>query len=317
MSEIRNDVAETGTIVKALRHVACDAGDAESCRAGGNAPHFPPLREVIANPADESLKDRMPGSSFRAWLMIAALLAAAATAGYDIYLRQAAPASPTVVYAPPSAADLARATEPLRKELEAAKLALAAIAAARDNLKQQLDALQKPATAPAADKDRAKDKDKAAASVQKQLEAAQRQRDAALSEAAALKRRTQQLETQPRPAPAPLPAAAPAGGKVYTQRSVAELRELYAGGEAAPGTPPAADETGKWIETTSMRVVGIAGGGVLLLKKDNSNIQCAFAETAKAKLATLRVGDAVKVTGKINSDQNGQLVNLEECEFKE
>ena len=260
----------------------------------------------------------MPGSSFRAWLMIAALLAAAATAGYDIYLRQAAPApAPAAVRAPPSTAELARATEPLRRELEAAKLALAAIAADRDNLKQQLDALQKPAPAPAGDKAKDKDKDKAAASVQKQLEAAQRQRDAALSEAAALKRRTQQLEAQPRPAPAP-PAPLPAaGGKVYTQRSVAELRELYAGGEAAPGTPPAADETGKWIETTSMRVVGIAGGGVLLLKKDNNNIQCAFADSAKAKLATLRVGDAVRVSGKINQEQNGQLVNLEECEFRE
>jgi hypothetical protein len=199
----------------------------------------------------------------------------------------------------------------MRKELEAAKLALAALAADRDNLKQQLDALNKPAPAPAGDKA------KAAAAIQKQLEAATRQRDAALSEAAALKRRTQQLEAQPRPAPAP-PAPLPAaGGKVYTQRSVAELRELYAGGEAAPGTPPAADETGKWIETTSMRVVGIAGGGVLMLKKDNSNIQCAFADSAKTKLATLRVGDAVRVTGKINQDQNGQLVNLEECEFKE
>jgi hypothetical protein len=151
------------------------------------------------------------------------------------------------------------------------------------------------------------------------LDAATRQRDAALSEAAALKRRTQQLEAQPRPAPPPSPLQpAPAGGgKVYTQRSVAELRELYAGGEAAPGTPPAADETGKWIETTNMRVVGIAGGGVVMLKKDNSNIQCAFAEAAKAKLATLRVGDAVRVSGKINQDQNGQLVNLEECEFRE
>jgi hypothetical protein len=197
--------------------------------------------------------------------------------------------------------------------LEAARLALAAIAADRDNLKQQLDALNKPAPAPAGDKA------KAAAAMQKQLDAATRQRDAALSEAAALKRRTQQLEAQPRvaPAPSPLQPAPAAGGKVYTQRSVAELRELYAGGEAAPGTPPAADETGKWIETTSMRVVGIAGGGVLLLKKDNSNIQCAFADSAKAKLATLRVGDAVKVTGKINQDQNGQLVNLEDCELRE
>jgi hypothetical protein len=261
----------------------------------------------------------MSGGSFRTSLVIAALLAAAATAGYDIYLRQAAPAAPTVVRAPPSAADLAKATEPLRRELQAAKLALAAIAADRDNLKQQLDALNQPASAPAGDKakDRAKDKDKAAAAMQKQLEAAQRQRDAALSEAAALKRRAQQLEAQPRAAPAPPTPLPAAGGKVYTQRSVAELRELYAGGEAAPGTPPAADETGKWIETTNMRVVGIAGGGVLLLKKDNSNIQCAFAEAAKAKLATLRVGDAVRVSGKINQDQNGQLVNLEECELKE
>ncbi|MFY9893957.1 MAG: hypothetical protein WAK63_07455 [Xanthobacteraceae bacterium] len=256
----------------------------------------------------------MAGSSFRSSLLIAALLAAAAAAGYDIYLRQAAP---TVVHDPPTAADLAKATEPLRKELEAARFALAALSADRDNLKQQLDALNKPAPAPAGDK--AKDKANAAAAMQKQLDAATRQRDAALSEAAALKRRTQQLEAQPRPAPAPSPLqpAPAAGGKVYTQRSVAELRELYAGGEAAPGTPPAADETGKWIETTNMRVVGIAGGGVLLLKKDNSNIQCAFAEAAKAKLATLRVGDAVRVSGKINPDQNGQLVNLEDCEFKE
>ena len=134
-----------------------------------------------------------------------------------------------------------------------------------------------------------------------------------------MKRRTQQLEAQPRvaPAPSPLQPAPAAGGKVYTQRSVAELRELYAGGEAAPGTPPAADETGKWIETTSMRVLGLAGGGVVMLKKDNSNVQCTFAEAAKAKLATLRVGDAVRVSGKINQDQNGQLVNLEECEFRE
>ncbi len=249
----------------------------------------------------------MAGSSFRSSLLIVALLAAAAAAGYDIYERRTA-APPAVVHDPPPAADLAKATEPMRKELEAARLALAAIAADRDNLKQQLDALNKPAPAPAGDKA------KAAAAMQKQLDAATRQRDAALSEAAALKRRTQQLEAQPHPAPAPLPAAA---GKVYTQRSVAELRELYAGGEAAPGTPPAADETGKWIETTSMRVVGIAGGGVLLLKKDNSNIQCAFADSAKVKLATLRVGDAVRVSGKINQDQNGQLVNLEECEFKE
>ena len=256
----------------------------------------------------------MAGSSFRSSLLIAALLAAAAAAGYDIYERRTA-APPAVVHDPPTAADIAKATEPVRKELDAAKLALAAIAADRDNLKQQLDALNKPAPAPAGDKA----KDKAAAAAQKQLDAATRQRDAALSEAAALKRRTQQLEAQPRPAPAPSPLqpAPAAGGKVYTQRSVAELRELYAGGEAAPGTPPAADETGKWIETTNMRVVGIAGGGVLMLKKDNSNIQCVFAEAAKAKLATLRVGDAVRVSGKINQDQNGQLVNLEDCEFRE
>ena len=256
----------------------------------------------------------MLGSSFRSSLLIAALLAAAAAVGYDIYERRTA-APPAVVHDPPTAADIAKATEPLRKELDAAKLALAAIAADRDNLKQQLDAMNKPAPAPAGDKA----KDKAAAAVQKQLDAATRQRDAALSEAAALKRRTQQLEAQPRaaPAPSPLQPAPAAGGKVYTQRSIAELREIYAGGEAAPGTPPAADETGKWIETTSMRVVGIAGGGVLMLKKDNSNIQCAFADSAKAKLATLRVGDAVKITGKINQDQNGQLVNLEDCEFKE
>ena len=256
----------------------------------------------------------MAGSLFRSSLLIAALLAAAAAAGYDIYERRTA-APPAVVHDPPTAADIAKATEPVRKELDAAKLALAAIAADRDNLKQQLDALNKPAPAPAGDKA----KDKAAAAVQKQLDAATRQRDAALSEAAALKRRTQQLEAQPRVAPAPSPPqpAPAAGGKVYTQRSVAELRELYAGGEAAPGTPPVADETGKWIETTSMRVVGIAGGGVLMLKKDNSNVQCAFAEVAKAKLATLRVGDAVRVSGKINPDQNGQLVNLEECELRE
>ena len=251
----------------------------------------------------------MPGASFRS-LVIAALLAAAGTAGYDIYLRTLAPATPpVVVHDPPTAAEIAAATEPMRRELEAAKLALAAIAADRDNLKQQLDALNKPAPVG--------DKPKAAGSMRTQLEAATRQRDAALSEAAALKRRTQQLEAQSRaaPAPSPLPTTAPAGGKTYTQRSVAELRALYA--EAAPGTLPAENEAGKWIETTTMRVLGLGGGGVVMLKKDNNNVQCAFADSANAKLATLRVGDAVKVTGKINQEQNGQLVNLEDCELRE
>ncbi len=256
----------------------------------------------------------MPGTAFRSWLMIAALSAAAAAAGYDIYLRRPAPVSPpAVIHDPPSAADIAKAIEPMQKELDAAKLRLAAIAADRDNLKQQLDAWrEKPAPAPAGEKA------KAAASIQKQLAAATRQRDVALSEAAALKRRAQQLEAQPRAAPPPPPPPpAAAGGKVYTQRSVAELRELYAGGDAAPGGAPMADEAGKWIEATSMRVLGIATGGLLLLKKDNSNIQCMFADTAKAKLATLRVGDAIKVTGKINQDQNGQLINLQDCELRE
>jgi hypothetical protein len=251
----------------------------------------------------------MPGASFRSWLVIAALLAAAGTAAYDIYLQKfAAVSPPTVIHDPPSAEAIAKAIEPMQRELDAAKLRLAAITGDRDNLKQQLDALrEKPAPAPVGEKA------KAAASMQIQLDAATRQRDAALSEAAALKRRTQQLEAQPPAAPAP----AAGGGKVYTQRSVAELRELYAGGDAAPGGAPMANETGKWIETTSMRVLGIATGGVVMLKKDNNNIQCTFADSAKAKLATLRVGDAVKVTGKINQDQNGQLVNLEDCELRE
>ena len=255
----------------------------------------------------------MPGSSFRSWLMIAALLAAAGTPGYDIYLQKFAPASPpTVIHDPPSAEAIAKAIEPMQRELDAAKLRLAAITGDRDNLKQQLDALrEKAAPAPAGEKA------KAAASMQKQLDAATRQRDAALSEAAALKRRTQQFEAQPAAAPAPQPPPAAGGGKVYTQRSVAELRELYGGGDAAPGGAPMVNETGKWIETTSMRVLGIATGGVVMLKKDNNNIQCTFADSAKAKLATLRVGDAVKVTGKINQDQNGQLVNLEDCELRE
>jgi len=257
----------------------------------------------------------MPGSSFRTWIVIASLLAAAGAAGYDIYLRIPAPVSPpTVIHDPPTAEDIAKATEPIKTELDAAKLRLAAITGDRDNLKQQLDALrEKPAPASAGERA------KATASMQKQLEAATRQRDAALSDAAALKRRTQQLEALPHAAPAPAPPPPPAagGGKVYTQRTVAELRELYQGGDASQGGAPMADETGKWIETTSMRVLGVGTSGVVLLKKDNSNIQCTFADTAKAKLATLRIGDAVKVTGKINQDQNGQLINLEDCELRD
>jgi len=153
----------------------------------------------------------MACSSFRSSLLIAALLAAAGTAGYDIYLRQAAPAPPpTVIHDAPSAEAIAKAIEPMQRELDAAKLRLAAITGDRDNLKQQLDALNKPAPAPAGEKA------KAAASMQKQLDAATRQRDAALSEAAALKRRTQQLEAQPAAAPAPQPPPAAGGGKVYT-----------------------------------------------------------------------------------------------------
>ena len=40
-------------------------------------------------------------------------------------------------------------------------------------------------------------------------------------------------------------------------------------------------------------------------------------DTPGPELATLRVGDAVRVSGKINQEQNGHLVNLEDCELRE
>jgi hypothetical protein len=253
----------------------------------------------------------MPASSYRSWLVIAALLAAAGATGYDIYLRIPAPVSPpTVIHDPPTAEDIAKATEPIKSELDATKGRLAAIAGERDDLKQQLDALrQKPAHA-AADETA-----KATASIPKQLDAAARQRDAAVSDAATLRRRAQQLEAPPHAAPATPPAAGTA--KVYTQSTIAELREFYAAREAVQGDAVMADEKGKWIETTGVRILGIGTSGVLLLKKDNSSIQCTFDDSWKAKLGMLRVGDAIKVTGKINENQNGQLVYLEDCELRD
>ena len=253
----------------------------------------------------------MRGGSLRSWMLITTLLAAAGTAGYDIYLRTAAPNSPPiVVHDPPTAEDIARATEPIQRELDATKLRLAAITGDRDNLKQQLDASRQQPAPPSADQIA-----KATAALQKQLEAATRQRDAAASDAAASRRRTQQPEAQPHPLPVPSPAAG--GGKVYTQRTIAELRELYEGRDASQSDAVVADDRGKWIETTGMRILGIGGSGVLMLKKDNSNVQCTFDDPWKAKLATLRVGDLIKVSGKLNQNQNGQLIYLEDCELRD
>ena len=246
-------------------------------------------------------------------MVIAALLAAAGAAGYDIYLRLPGLIAPSrAIHEPPTAEDIAQATEPIKRELDATKLRLAAITGDRDNLKQQLDALrQKPAPAPAGEMA------KATASMQRQLDAATRQRDAAVSDAAAMRRRAQQLEALPHAAPTPAPPPAVGSGKVYTQRTFAELRELYEGRDPVQGDALMADEKGKWIETTGMRVVGAGTSGVLMLKKDNSSIQCTFDDTWKAKLGGLRVGDLIKVTGKINQNQHGQIIYLEDCELRE
>ncbi len=259
----------------------------------------------------------MPASSNLSWIVIASMVAAAGTTGYDIYLRIPAPVSPpTIIHDPPTAEDIAKATEPIKKELDAANGRLALITGDRDNLKQQLDALrQKPAHAPA------DELPKATASIQKQLDAVTRQRDAALSDAATLRRRGQQLEALPHAASVPPPGAAPAPppaagtAKVYTQRTIAELRGFYEGRTAVQGDVFMADEKGRWIETDA-RVQGI-GTSVFLLKKDNSGIQCAFDDKWKAKLGVLRHGELIRITGKISQDQNGELIYLEDCELRD
>lgn len=263
----------------------------------------------------------MPASSYRSWIVIASMLVAAGTTGYDIYLRIRPPVSPpTIIHDPPTAEDIAKATEPIKKELDAANGRLALIIGDRDNLKQQLDALRQKPAHPSADETA-----KATASVQKQLDAVTRQRDAALSDAAPLRRRVQQLEALPHAASAPPPAAGissappPAAGtsKVYTQRTIAELRGSDEGRTALQADVSMADEKGKWIETTAVRIQGIGASGVLLLKKDNSGIQCTFDDTWKPKLSILRIGDAIKITGKINQNQSGELIYLEDCELRD
>jgi len=279
------------------------------------------LRYAIFTPVRESsggsrliysLRHHMPASSYWSWIVIAAMLVAVVPTGYDIYLRIRTPVSPpTIIHDPPTAEDIAKATEPIKKELDAANSRLASITGDRDNLSQQLDALrQKPAHASA------DEMAKATASIQKQLDAVTRQRDAALSDAVTLRRRVQQLEAVPHAASAPPPAAGIS--KVYTQRTIAELRGFYEGPTALQGDVFMADEKGKWIETRDVRIQGIGTSGVLLLKKDNSGFQCTFDDTSKTKLSTLRVGNIIKtITGKISQNQNGQLIYLEDCELRD
>ena len=263
----------------------------------------------------------MAGSSFRSSLLIAALLAAAAAAGYDIYERRTA-APPAVVHDPPTAADIAKATEPVRKELDAAKLALAAIAADRDNLKQQLDALNKPAPAPAGDKARKGRRQGQGQGRRGRAEAIGRG-DAATRRGAV---RGRGLEAAH---PAIGGAAARRAGALPAATGACRRRQgLYA-------------TIGRRIARALCRRRGGAGhatGGRRNRQMDRDDEHAGrrhrrrrrshaekgqqqrsmcLCRGAKAKLATLRVGDAVRVSGKINQDQNGQLVNLEECELRE
>src|SRR5262249_33289920 len=114
---------------------------------------------------------------------------------------------------------------------------------------------------------------------------------------------------------APTPSIAVAGPKVFTDKTIHQLRAMYEGRTALQAEAFIGPEKGKWIDTEGT-IVRVDSGLAFLQSAKNANdsIECRFDVQWDPKLATFRHGELLKVRGKIAPHQNGAQIYLQECE---
>ncbi len=140
-----------------------------------------------------------------------------------------------------------------------------------------------------------------------QLNEAKRERDIARRDADTLRKQIQNTPTPPRPnydQP-----------RVYTNKTIADLRGFYNGRTALQGNAFMADEIGKWIKTQGT-INFIRPDGLVFLDGGGGIISCEFAPSWNQKLSAFRPGEIMKVVGKIGTGQVGvSPIYLRPCEL--
>jgi hypothetical protein len=105
--------------------------------------------------------------------------------------------------------------------------------------------------------------------------------------------------------------------KVYTKRTLAELKGFYAGRTILQGNIFMADEVGKWIDIDGVILDIYSNGNVLFQTKDNAGAECTFDNIWKPKLSVFHTGENIKVTGKLAATQGPTMTHLEGCSLRD
>lgn len=147
----------------------------------------------------------------------------------------------------------------------------------------------------------------AVANLNSQLTEANRQKEIAMRDAGTLRKQIQNTPPPPRPnydEP-----------RVYTTKTIADLRGFYKDRTALQGAAFMADEIGKWI-TAEGQIQFIRPDGLVFLSNDGGIISCEFDASWKPKLSAFRPGEIMKVVGKIGDGQIGYTpIYLRPCEI--
>jgi hypothetical protein len=122
----------------------------------------------------------------------------------------------------------------------------------------------------------------------------------------------QELQSRARAA-APTPHIVSANGKVFTDKTIRQLRAMYENRTALQAEAFIGPEKGQWIDTEGAIIR--VDAGMALLQSGDDHIECRFDDGWNPKLATFRHGEILKVRGKIAPHQNGAQIYLQGCEL--
>jgi hypothetical protein len=149
----------------------------------------------------------------------------------------------------------------------------------------------------------------AIANLNSQLTETNRQKEVAIRDAEALRKQAQNAPPPPRPnydEP-----------RVFTTKTVTELRGFYKDRTALQGNAFMADEIGKWIRTEGT-IQFIRPDGLVFLNDEGGIISCEFHASWNPKLSAFRPGETMKVVGKIGTVQIGATpIYLQPCEIRD
>ncbi len=147
----------------------------------------------------------------------------------------------------------------------------------------------------------------AVANLNSQLAEANRQRDAVQREVNVLR----QTPNAPQ-----LPNPSYDEPRIFTNKTIGELRDFYKDRTALQGAAFMADEIGKWINTEGT-IQFIRPDGLVFLSGEGGIISCEFNASWNPKLSAFRPGETMKVVGKIGTGQIGvSPIYLRPCEIR-